>query len=495
MRERPIDTRSADLPRWLDPEPGVREPEQLVWFRANGPLPDDPLLHDVRRRVRIRPHAARHRGDGARELVGRRPVHDREPRPRDVVPPAAARPTSGSCTTRRSPSAQAGRGLAEGFIYRRDGALAVTVMQEGLIRPVEARLADRMKPDWVCSRASISARDTVTAPTAEMRRAMADAEVGDDVYREDPTVNRLESLAAGLLGKQAALYVPSGTMANQLALRVREHAPAPKCCARRVPTCTGTKPRPRRMNSGVQLHPLPDDDGAIAEDAVALAFAGAAHHLPPVSLALAREHAHAGVRTAAHRRARSARSRGSRTRTAPESTLTVRASGTPPIALGHAAGRARGRGRHRRCSACRRGWARRSGRCCADPSTVIEAARAQRQRLGGGMRQAGVIAAAGIVALETMVERLADDHARAHRLAEALAERFPAARRSRDGADEHRVRGVGRAPGRLRRAASRPPVFARERSIPRRSASSRTRTSTTTTSTRRSRRSTTIAAE
>src|SRR6478735_3168809 len=62
--------------------------------------------------------------------------------------------------------------------------------------------------------------DTVTQPTPEMRRAMAEAEVGDDVYGEDPTVNRLQSLAAGLLGKEAALYVPSGTMANQLAIRV-----------------------------------------------------------------------------------------------------------------------------------------------------------------------------------------------------------------------------------------------------------------------------------
>ena len=62
--------------------------------------------------------------------------------------------------------------------------------------------------------------DTVTVPTPEMRRAMAEAEVGDDVYREDPTVNRLESLAAALTGKEAALYVPSGTMANQLAIRV-----------------------------------------------------------------------------------------------------------------------------------------------------------------------------------------------------------------------------------------------------------------------------------
>ena len=89
-RERPIDTRSSELPRWLSPVATEREPEQLVWFRANGKLPDDRAAARVHRGVRIRPDAARHRGDGARALVGRRPVHDREPRPRDVVPPAAA---------------------------------------------------------------------------------------------------------------------------------------------------------------------------------------------------------------------------------------------------------------------------------------------------------------------------------------------------------------------------------------------------------------------
>ncbi len=65
--------------------------------------------------------------------------------------------------------------------------------------------------------------DTVTTPTPEMRRAMAEADVGDDAYGEDPTVRRLESLAAALLGKEAALYVPSGTMANQIALRTLGH--------------------------------------------------------------------------------------------------------------------------------------------------------------------------------------------------------------------------------------------------------------------------------
>src|SRR5437867_11338071 len=76
--------------------------------------------------------------------------------------------------------------------------------------------------------------DTVTKPTPAMRRAMADAEVGDDVYGEDPTVNRLESLAAGLMGKDAGLYVPSGTMANQLAIRVLATRGTEVLCADRA---------------------------------------------------------------------------------------------------------------------------------------------------------------------------------------------------------------------------------------------------------------------
>ena len=75
---------------------------------------------------------------------------------------------------------------------------------------------------------------------------MADAEVGDDAYGEDPTVSRLESLAAALLGKEAALYVPSGTMANQLALRAARRARAPRCCAASARTCTATSTRRRR---------------------------------------------------------------------------------------------------------------------------------------------------------------------------------------------------------------------------------------------------------
>ncbi len=135
-RERPIDTRSAGLPRWLDPEPSDREPEQLVWFRANGKLPDDPLLHacivayasdltllDTALMTHVRSW------DDDRFMIAsldHAMWFHRELRADEWL-----------LYHQKSPSAQGARGLAEGFIYRRDGALAVTVMQEGLMRPLQ----------------------------------------------------------------------------------------------------------------------------------------------------------------------------------------------------------------------------------------------------------------------------------------------------------------------------------------------------------------------
>src|SRR5262245_21609600 len=109
--------------------------------------------------------------------------------------------------------------------------------------------------------------DTVTRPTPAMRAAMAEAEVGDDAYREDPTVNRLESLAAALVGKEAALLTPSGTMANQLALRVLATPGTEVLCGRRSHVYRHEDAGAAR-NAGVQLRPLPDDDGVLDRDAI-----------------------------------------------------------------------------------------------------------------------------------------------------------------------------------------------------------------------------------
>jgi acyl-CoA thioesterase-2 len=135
-RERPVETRSTRLPRWLDTEPGVRKPEQLVWFRANGLLPDDPMLHDcviayasdlTLLDTAVMAHA--NSWDDDRFMIASLDhamwFH------RNV------RADEWLLYHQKSPSAQNARGLAEGYIFSRDGKLAVTVMQEGLIRPVK----------------------------------------------------------------------------------------------------------------------------------------------------------------------------------------------------------------------------------------------------------------------------------------------------------------------------------------------------------------------
>jgi acyl-CoA thioesterase II len=133
-RERPIDTRSSELPRWLDPGPSTREPEQLVWFRSNGALPDDALLHScivayasdlTLLDTAVMAHA--NSWDDDRFMIASLDHAMWFHRP--------LRADEWLLYHQKSPSAQGARGLAEGFIYRRDGGLAVTVMQEGLIRP------------------------------------------------------------------------------------------------------------------------------------------------------------------------------------------------------------------------------------------------------------------------------------------------------------------------------------------------------------------------
>ncbi len=264
--------------------------------------------------------------------------------------------------------------------------------------------------------------DTVTTPTPAMRRAMADAEVGDDVYGEDPTVNRLEELAAGLVGKEAALYVPSGTMGNQIALRLLTRPGTEVLCPARAHIRQYEAAAAAR-NAGVQIRPLHDRDGIIEPAAVDTAAEGPAHHLPPLSLvAIENTHMPAGgvPWTAAQVEALSAAAR--------RHGLPVHCDGArlfnAAVALGVSAAQlAAPVDTVMFCLS--KGLAAPVGSLLAGSADVMAGARLERARLGGGMRQAGIIAAAGIVALTAMVDRLADDHARARRLAEALADRFP----------------------------------------------------------------------
>jgi threonine aldolase len=264
--------------------------------------------------------------------------------------------------------------------------------------------------------------DTVTTPTPEMRRAMADAEVGDDGYGEDPTVRRLESLAASLLGKEAALYVPSGTMANQLALRLLGRPGTEVLCGARAHVYCHENAA-TAGNAAVQLRPLPDPDGTIAAADVRDALAGAAHHLPTIS-ALTVEN----TAMAASGRAWRPAELDAVVAAADVGGLPVHCDGArvwnAAVALDVApAVLVAGVDTVMFCLS--KGLGAPVGSLLCATRAAIDEARVDRSRLGGRMRQAGVIAAAGIVALETMVDRLADDHARARSLAEHLADRFP----------------------------------------------------------------------
>ena len=263
--------------------------------------------------------------------------------------------------------------------------------------------------------------DTVTHPTPEMRRAMAEAEVGDDVYREDPTVNALEEAFARRVGKEAALFVPSGVMANQLAVRVLTH-PGELVVAGARQHVVIYEAGAAGRNAGVQFATVDDLDGTVGPDALEWALAAADHHQPRVGLVsienthmpangapwpMSRLEALAGV---ARRAGVAVHMDGARLWNAEVAT------GVPAAAYAATATTV--------MCCLSKGLCAPVGSVLAGPAAVIAGARAERSRLGGAMRQAGVIAAAGLVALETMVDRLAEDHDRARRLAAAVAARW-----------------------------------------------------------------------
>ena len=262
--------------------------------------------------------------------------------------------------------------------------------------------------------------DTVTRPTDAMRRAMANAEVGDDAYGEDPTVNALQEDFAERLGKAAALFVPSGTMANQLALRVLAR-PGTSIIAGRRSHVVAYESGAGAYNTGAQIHPVDDDAGIIRPADISWAIDAAAHHQPRPSLvcvennhmpadgAVLPTEAIADVADAAQ--GLPVHLDGARLWHAEVATAVSMADFARPATT---------------VMCClSKGLCAPVGSLLAGPADVIAEARVHRQRLGGGMRQAGMLAAAGQVAMATMVHRLAEDHARAAQLAAALDERWP----------------------------------------------------------------------
>jgi len=265
--------------------------------------------------------------------------------------------------------------------------------------------------------------DTVTVPTDEMRHAMATAVVGDDGFGEDPTVNALEERFAERVGKEAAIYVPSGVMANQIALRVLS-SPGDLIVAGARQHVVLYELGAAGRNASVQFAALDDTTGAPSPVAVAEAVAAAAHHQPSVaSIFLESPHMASGGQilgpTQLGELAEAAGGLPIHLDGARLFNAEV-ASGFDVAELAAEATTV--------MSCLSKGLSAPVGSLLAGPAPLIDLARIERKRLGGAMRQAGILAAAGLLALEHMVGRLADDHLRARQLADAVLRRWPEAR-------------------------------------------------------------------
>jgi threonine aldolase len=259
--------------------------------------------------------------------------------------------------------------------------------------------------------------DTVTKPTPEMREAMASAEVGDDVYGDDPTVNALEKLGAAMLGKEAALFVPSGTFGNQLALFT--------WCPRGSEIVLGEHCHIVQHEAGaasviaaVQTRPVADIDGVLRAEDVRRRLREAELHEPATSLICA-ENAHSlGTMT-------SLAEMDALRALADEWELPIHLDGArifnAAAALGVDAREIAARADSVMCCLSK-GLCAPVGSLLAGSADFIAKARLKRKIMGGGMRQAGILAAAGIIALREMTKRLHEDHARAKKIAAMLAE-------------------------------------------------------------------------
>ncbi len=261
--------------------------------------------------------------------------------------------------------------------------------------------------------------DTVTRPSPGMREAIAHAEVGDDVFGEDPTVKELEERVAALLGKEQGLFVTSGTMANQVALGTLVCPGEEVLCHEGAHVMNFEGGAPAAL-WGIQLRGLPGERGILSAADVEAAIRPEADWFPRTRL-VAIENTHNGaggtvwplervqeIGKVAAARGLSMYLDGARLLNA------CAASGVPARDYARPATLA---------SIClSKGLGAPAGSVLAGPAERIREARRLRKRLGGGMRQVGILAAAGIYALDHNVERLAEDHASARRLAVGLGQ-------------------------------------------------------------------------
>ncbi len=261
--------------------------------------------------------------------------------------------------------------------------------------------------------------DTVTRPSAGMRKAMAEAEVGDDVYGEDPTVNRLQECAASLLGKEAALFVPSGTMANQTSLLAHTR-PGDEIILERGSHILNHEAGGLAALAGVQTFVLDGKRGIIEPEQVEEAVRFPDVHFPPTRLVwIENTHNRGGgtvfplekmkeIRAVALGRDLVMHMDGARLFNA------CAASDIPPAEYAKQVDS---------LNFCfSKGLGAPVGSMVVGSADFIKRVHRFRKMLGGGMRQAGILAAAALYALDHNVERLAQDHVNARRLAEGLAD-------------------------------------------------------------------------
>jgi threonine aldolase len=259
--------------------------------------------------------------------------------------------------------------------------------------------------------------DTFTLPTESMRKAMADAEVGDDVWDEDPTVHRLQQRAAEMVAKEAALFVPSGTMGNLCAL-LSHTQPGEEVIVEVDSHIVQHEVAGAAVVGGLQLRTVETADGRLTPEQVRTAIREADIHEPRTGL-LCIENTHnrkggtclsprqtAVLCEVAHQAGFPVHLDGARVfNSAVAQKVDVRELTSPVDSV---------------MFCLSKGLSAPVGSLLAGSTPFIERARRMRKMLGGGMRQAGVIAAAGLLALNEMVDRLAEDHANARRLAEGL---------------------------------------------------------------------------
>ena len=261
--------------------------------------------------------------------------------------------------------------------------------------------------------------DTVTRPTEGMRAAIAAAPVGDDQYGEDPTVNLLQERVAALLGKPCALWLPSGTMANQVALRAMTH-PGDEVIVSRECHAVWHEAGGSAANAGVQFAEI-GEGGMFGAEAFIAAIKPATHPIyPPTTLVeIENTHNRAGgivvpqseierVCAAAHERGIATFLDGARIWNAMVATGCTGAELAAPFDLV--------------AVSLSKGLGAPGGSLLAGSPVVIERARRYRRMFGGAMRQVGIFAAAGLYALDHHLARLAEDHANAHALAQRLAQ-------------------------------------------------------------------------